>query len=110
MEDIGRIKQGDKKGLKPIARERGEDSRRENKEKIQVVTKIKVCGRNTMKGKNKRDLREKTKKNKFHLNKTKRSRNIAQYLKRDKKSRIRETMNLSTDADHRTDIYLGGGC
>ena len=26
-----------------------------------------------------------------------------------KKSRIRETMNLSTDADHRTDIFLGGG-
>ena len=25
-----------------------------------------------------------------------------------KKSRIRETMNLSTDADHRTDIFFGG--
>ena len=26
-----------------------------------------------------------------------------------KKSRIRETMNLSTDADHRTDIFFWGG-
>ena len=25
------------------------------------------------------------------------------------KSRIRETLNLSTDADHRTDIFWGGG-
>ena len=25
------------------------------------------------------------------------------------KSRIRETLNLSTDADHRTNIFLGGG-
>ena len=26
-----------------------------------------------------------------------------------KKSRIRETLNLSTDADHRTHIFFGGG-
>ena len=26
-----------------------------------------------------------------------------------KKSRIRETLNLSTDADHRTDIFFWGG-
>ena len=26
-----------------------------------------------------------------------------------KKSRLRETLNLSTDADHRTDIFLGWG-
>ena len=25
------------------------------------------------------------------------------------KSRIRETLNLSTDADHRTNIFFGGG-
>ena len=28
--------------------------------------------------------------------------------KYEEKSRIRETLNLSTDADHRTNIFLGG--
>ena len=30
------------------------------------------------------------------------------YIFEEEKSRIRETMNLSTDADHRTDILFGG--
>ena len=34
---------------------------------------------------------------------------ISKFLPVQQKSRIRETLNLSTDADHRTDIFFGGG-
>ena len=34
---------------------------------------------------------------------------LRMFNRKKEKSRIRETMNLSTDADHRTDIFFWGG-